>query len=119
MPQVTGHWEDIVGNHLVAEQQDYDSNAKLKKASLNIAKLNAGQRHVHDKILNSALAKNGGQFFVNGPGGMGKSFTWNTLGHSGRGINLSPLCGFIWHWSLDSYWRKDLSHHVQDANSDL
>ena len=38
------------------------------------------------------MAKNGGQFFVNGPGGMGKSFTWNTLGHSGRGRNLIVLC---------------------------
>ena len=70
----------------------YDSNAELEKASFNIVKLNADQRHVHDKVLNSALAKKGGQFFVTGPGGIGKSFAWNTLSHSGRGRNLIVLC---------------------------
>ena len=81
MPQLTGHWEDIVGNHLVEEQLDYDDGAELERASVNIAKLNGYQKQVHDQILNPALAKDahgrqcGSLFFVNGPGGTGKSFT--------------------------------------------
>ena len=98
IPHFTGDWDDIVGNHLVAEQLDYDQLIELERASLYISKLNTCQKQVHDLILNSVQAKDsegrqqGSLFFVNGPGGMGKLFTWNTLAHSCRGRGLIVLC---------------------------
>jgi len=79
MPQIIGHWEDIVGNHFIAEQRNYNPDGQLEMASANIARLNPGQKLVHETILNSTLSREGGLFFVNGPGGTGKSFTWTHL----------------------------------------
>lgn len=59
----------------------------------NIAKLNEGQRQAHDTILNAVKSRQGGLFFVHGPGGTGKSFTWDTLALlSGEKVSLS----FVW-----------------------
>ena len=55
MPQVTGHWEEIVRNWFVAEQRAYDPDAELARATQNIARLNPGQKLVHDQILASVL----------------------------------------------------------------
>ena len=51
LPQITGHWAEIVGNQFVTEQRAYDPAAKLAKATQNIARLNPGQRLVHNQIL--------------------------------------------------------------------
>ena len=81
MPQITGYWEEIVGNQFVAEQRAYDPPAKLARATENIARLNPGQKLVHDQILASVLRSDsqgrpqGRPSFVHGPGGTGKSFT--------------------------------------------
>jgi len=40
----------------------------------------------------SVINKEGTLFFVNGPGGCGKSFLWNTLAHSVRGQELIVWC---------------------------
>jgi hypothetical protein len=53
MPQVTGHWEEMVGNRFLAEQRDYDLSAELAHAAENISRLNPGQKVVHDQILAS------------------------------------------------------------------
>jgi hypothetical protein len=50
------------------------------------------QRQAHDRILQSVVEKRGDLFFLNGPGGTGKSFTWNTLAHSIRAQGLIVLC---------------------------
>ena len=76
MPQVTGDWEQLVGNRFIAEQMDYNPETELAKAAENIAKLNPEQKLVHDEILASVLRADaqgkpqGKIFFVNGPGGL-------------------------------------------------
>ena len=98
MPQITGHWEEIVGNQFVAEQRAYDPPAELARATENIARLNPGQKLVHDQILASVLRSDsqgrpqGRPFFVHSLGGTGKSFTWNTLAASCRERSLIVLC---------------------------
>src|SRR5882724_6673581 len=92
MPQVVGQWEQITGNHLIAQQRAYDHHAEREMAEEYLAKLNAGQRDAYDKILASVMNKEGKLFFLHGPGGCGKSFLWNTLGHTVRGQQLIVLC---------------------------
>jgi len=92
MPQVVGQWEQITGNRLIAQQRSYDPQAESEMAEEYLAKLNAGQREAYDQILASVINKEGRLFFVNGPGGCGKSFLWNTLGHTVRGQQLIVLC---------------------------
>jgi hypothetical protein len=80
MPQVTGRWEEMVGNRFLEEQRDYDLCAELANAAENIARLNPGQKVVHDQILASVTQTDahgkpcGRPFFVNGPGG---TVFWN------------------------------------------
>ena len=82
----------------MTEQLDYNDAAELERASVNISKLNACQKQVHDQILNSALAKDaqgrqcGSLFFVNGPGGTGKSFMCTLLGIMNKQIHACPEC---------------------------
>ena len=81
MPQIIGHWEEIVRNQFVAEQRAYDPHAELARVTENIARLNPGQKLVYDQILALVLRSDlqgrpqGRPFFVHGPGGTGKSFT--------------------------------------------
>ena len=98
MPQFTGPWQQIEGNPFIAEQMAYDPSVERQSAAENIARLNPGQKSVHDQIFTSALRRDtqgrpqGSLFFVNGPGGTGKSFTWNTLASSCRARSLIVLC---------------------------
>src|SRR5882724_11716410 len=92
MPQVVGQWEKITGNHLIAQQRAYDPYAEREMAEEYLAKLNAGQWDAYDKILASVMNKEGKLFFLHGPGGCGKSFLWNTPGHTVRGQQLIVLC---------------------------
>ena len=98
MPQITGHWEEIVGDQFVVEQRAYDPPAELARITESITKLNPGQKLVYDQILASVLRSDsqgrpqGNPFFVHGPEGTGKSFTWNTLAASCRGRSLTVLC---------------------------
>jgi hypothetical protein len=92
MPQIMGQWQDVIGNRFIAEQRDYDPVTEQEQATINIAMLNPEQKRVYDEIFHSATNGEGGLFFVNGPGGTGKSFTWNTLAYSIRGRSLIVLC---------------------------
>ena len=56
MPLVAGHWEDMLGNRLILEQQNYDPEQERQMANEDIHKMNMGQRVVHDQILTSAKA---------------------------------------------------------------
>jgi hypothetical protein len=56
IPQVTGHWDEVVGNRLVAEQRAYDPEMEMHQADETVAKLNEGQRLAHDQILEYAMA---------------------------------------------------------------
>ena len=91
MPLVAGDWEVLIGNRFIAEQRDYDPIQETHKAAQDVARMNQGQKAAHDQILRSALTRDaqgkprGKMFCVAGSGGVGKSFTWNTLIHSSRG----------------------------------
>ena len=82
----------------MAEQRAYDPPAELVRVTENIARLNPGQKLIYDQILASVLRSDsqgrpqGRHFFVYGPGGTGKLFTWNTLAASCRGGSLIVLC---------------------------
>ncbi|XP_048498115.2 uncharacterized protein LOC125496639 [Beta vulgaris subsp. vulgaris] len=44
-----------------------------------IGKLNADQRHAYDTVMNAITLKNGGAFFVDGPGGTGKTYLYRAI----------------------------------------
>lgn len=72
--------------------ETFDPNDQLMKADINSAKLNEEQSHVYETIIHAVLNHEGGVYFLDGPGGCGKTFLYNTLlqrVRSTKGIALS------------------------------
>ena len=79
MPQLVGDWGEIMGNHLIQEQRQYNLEEQAVLAAECMAMLNPDQQAAFKKIT-SAITNNTGQlFFLHGPGGTGKTFLYNTL----------------------------------------
>jgi hypothetical protein len=92
MPTPQEDWDRRTGNHFIAEQLDYDRERELASAAERVAMMNAKQREAFEKIIESAMNKLGKIFFLNGPGGTGKTFVYNTVCHKLRGEGLIVLC---------------------------
>ncbi|KIO18475.1 hypothetical protein M407DRAFT_49031, partial [Tulasnella calospora MUT 4182] len=63
----------------------YDQEEQRQTAVAKEAILNEEQHLAYDQIVNSALQKEGGMFFLHGPAGTGKTFVDNTF--------CAHLCG--------------------------
>jgi hypothetical protein len=94
MPAIQNQWNEIETNRYLREQRIYDRDVERRKAEENIPRLNREQRQAFDTIRAAAMgtATNRKLFFLNGPGGTGKSFTWATLAHSLRAEGKIVLC---------------------------
>jgi primosomal protein N' len=85
MPLSQIDWREAVGNRLIAEQRDYDAQEQQRQADECIPMLNADQCKAFDKIMEAVDTKSGECFFfLNGPGGTGKTFVYNTLCYAGQ-----------------------------------
>ena len=83
MPLPVEDWEAEAENSLLAEQLNYNAEEESRLSEENRAKFNEGQCGVHDEIVAAALGNSHQKMiFVNGSGGTGKSFCWNTITHS-------------------------------------
>jgi predicted ATPase len=85
-------WSQIEGNRLVAEQLDFNAEEHQQKANANIEKLNTGQKHAFDKVMVAVIENKPKMFFLHGPAGTGKTFTYNTLCYMLRGQKKIILC---------------------------
>ncbi|KAH9835232.1 PIF1-like helicase-domain-containing protein, partial [Rhodofomes roseus] len=63
-----------------------------EEADLRIPQLNVDQRHAFSRIIDSVTAQQGSIFFLNGPGGTGKTFVYNTVCHKVRAEGWIVLC---------------------------
>ncbi|KAH9703741.1 helitron like n domain-containing protein [Citrus sinensis] len=67
------------GNRLVNEELDYDRDQLKKLHEKSFAALNACQKSAYEAIMHSVENEKGHLFFINGHGGTGKTFLWNTI----------------------------------------
>ncbi|KAF7826887.1 putative PIF1 DNA helicase/replication protein A1-like protein [Senna tora] len=68
-----------IGNLLISEELNYDRNAlKFEHATL-LSSLTDEQRPIYDTIMSVVNDGRPGIFFVNGFGGSGKTYIWNTI----------------------------------------
>ncbi|KAL9411119.1 hypothetical protein AB3S75_044830 [Citrus x aurantiifolia] len=67
------------GNRLVNEELDYDRDQLKKLHEKSFAALNACQKSAYEAIMRSVENEEGRLFFINGHGGTGKTFLWNTI----------------------------------------
>jgi chromosomal replication initiation ATPase DnaA len=62
-------------------QMAYNKEVLSKYVEAALLQFNKEQRQVYDAIINNdfAFSKSGNLFFVDGPGGTGKTFLYNTI----------------------------------------
>jgi hypothetical protein len=90
LPQI--NWEAEIVNPLIFEQLDYNPADERRAADERIPRLNAEQRVAFDRISTAVRGKTGELFFLNGPGGTGKTFVYAALCHALRADGLIVLC---------------------------
>lgn len=107
-------WRGMEGNALLQEQRSYNPVDQRRQADERIPLLNEAQRHAFDTILSSVLTPDNPDdpsskvsfnsfpnkifltfykiFFLHGPAGTGKTFTYNTLCFALRAEGCIVLC---------------------------
>ncbi|KAF7807457.1 ATP-dependent DNA helicase PIF1-like [Senna tora] len=80
-------------NVLMSEELNYDREFLRTQHSQLFSSLTSGQRNIYDMIIDAVNRSEGGVFFVNGFGGSGKTFVWNTLTAELRGWGEIVLTG--------------------------
>ena len=87
MPQVQQDWQSRTVNSLIADQLNsliadqlnYNCDAEHVDLEVRLSKLIPDQRMAYDCIIASVEGAEGRLFFLNGPGGTGKTFIYNTV----------------------------------------
>ena len=67
------------GNRLANEELDYDRDQLKILHEKSFAALNPCQKLAYKAIVHSVENEQGNLFFINGHGGTGKTFLWNTI----------------------------------------
>jgi hypothetical protein len=92
MPHPTQDWRTLTENPFVAEQLAYDPSSEMAQANEREPLLNQDQRAAYSQITTSALNDTNTVYFLNGPGGTGKTFVYKTVCHRLRGEGCIVLC---------------------------
>ncbi|KIK79181.1 hypothetical protein PAXRUDRAFT_161973, partial [Paxillus rubicundulus Ve08.2h10] len=85
-------WQQVIDNHLLAEQLNYDQAEQLRQAEEHIPHLNVTQCNAFDAIYDSVQCQAGITFFVHGPGHTVETFLYNTLCCALHGQGKVILC---------------------------
>ncbi|XP_055835092.1 uncharacterized protein LOC129903565 [Solanum dulcamara] len=67
------------GNRRINEELEYDKVSLNKEHDKSFELLNDCQKIAYDAIITSVVNEEGRLFFINGHGGTGKTFLWNTI----------------------------------------
>lgn len=92
MPQSHMNWSDTVHNRLISQQMNYDSHFEANTAHQLMSSLNLDQKHAFEKIWVSIIQKQGKIFFIDGYGGCGKTYLYQTICHAVRAEGIIILC---------------------------
>jgi hypothetical protein len=92
MPRPQGNWCLLTTNLLIAEQLNYSPETEQVDFENRLPSLNLEQRAAFDQIVASVERKDGKLFFLNRPGGTGKTFVYNTVCPRLRSQRKIVLC---------------------------
>lgn len=92
LPDPKENWGQLVDNHFIAEQLAYDQTSERSSAQQRIQQMNDDQSRAFSEIVQSVERSDGQLFFLNGPGGTGKTFVYNTICNRIRGDGGIVLC---------------------------
>ena len=92
MPLPNRTWDVEAENPLIGEQLNYNRGHEHTLAEERIAQLNTEQNYAYEQIISSVESQAGHTFFLNGPGGTGKTFVYNTVCNKVRSNGWIVLC---------------------------
>ena len=92
MPAVAYIWKTSQENPYIAEQLNYCLENERTLSNEHVPLLNTEQRLTVDEVCSSTASQTGHLFFLNGPGGTGKTFVYNTICHQIRSNGWIILC---------------------------
>ena len=92
MPCPERNWEGVAENSLIGEQLNYNRDHERNLAEERLARLNVEQLDAYNQIISSVESQAGQTFFLNGPGGTGKTFVYNTVCNMVRSRGWIALC---------------------------
>ena len=78
LPFPVGNWAELIGNPFIREQC-YNVDKQAALAAENIPHFNQGQHAAFDEIIKAVDEQSGQTFFLHGPGGTRKTFTYTIL----------------------------------------
>ena len=79
LPSPSREQEPVVSNRIYHSEISYDTVHLNKEVAANLPKLNDDQKKVYEDIMNSVTTESGKLFFLDAPGGTGKTFLINLL----------------------------------------
>ena len=92
MPAAQYNWDLHIENHYINEQLNYDCMEERNKFLDRVVLLNQEQRDAYKQIMASVKNQQGRLFFLNGPGGTGKTYVYNTLSYKIHSEGWIVLC---------------------------
>ncbi|KAI0039744.1 hypothetical protein FA95DRAFT_1503786 [Auriscalpium vulgare] len=92
MPLPQDDWNVLAENPFIAEQLNYDRDRERVQWAERFDQLNDDQRHAYNQVMVSVEQNEGQVFFLNGPGGTGKTFVYRTVCHKVRSEGWIALC---------------------------
>jgi len=92
MPIPENDWGGVAENSLIGEQLNYNRDRERNLAEEHLARLNPEQLNAYQQIISSVETQTGQTFFLNGPGGTGKTFVYNTVCNTVRSHGWIVLC---------------------------
>ena len=92
MFQPVHDWFSTLRNRLIAQQLNFDPESENVLGQEHVTSLTGDQRFAFDRIWQSIVGKEGKAFFIDGFGGTGKTYLYQTISHALRGQNIIVLC---------------------------
>jgi PIF1-like helicase len=92
MPHFHSNWSDTVNNRLISQQLNYDPQTEGTSAHQLMSSLDIDQQHAFEQIWQSITQKQGKLFFIDGFGGCGKTYLYQTICHAIRAEGIIVLC---------------------------
>jgi hypothetical protein len=94
MPLPHEKWSNTKNNHLITEQLDYDAAEEQEsfKQHLENIQMVPEQFIAYQHIVDAVDGNAGGFFFLNGPGGTGKTYVYETVCHHLQSRGKIVLC---------------------------
>ncbi|KAJ1699041.1 hypothetical protein LUZ63_007553 [Rhynchospora breviuscula] len=111
-------------NTLLAQQLSYNTVDLRERVPVLLNSLNSEQSHILHQILISVQNRQGRQFFVDGPGGTGKTHLWSALTAKLRSegkivltVASSGLSSLLLHGGVTAYSRFKIPINLTDKST--